>query len=160
MVDDVALKRGSSLQLTLSIGKLSQLAQMQDHDIPTDKAALDGISPFRCPGKHYPDEITAFDDGLDIVAVQEDLVQQFMAVKASKKAKQSFETLVENVLKVKATRLAMRPAHAYVRFTVPHFLPFLLAHDAYPDLQTAAPSAAARQGLDRRRARGLAFVEG
>ena len=57
----------------------------------------------------------AFDDGLDTVAVQEDLVQQFKAVKPPTRAKQSFEGQVENILKVKATRLANRPAHAYVR---------------------------------------------
>lgn len=60
--------------------------------------------------------ILAFDDGLDIVAVQEDLVQQFKTVKPSTRAKQSFEAQVENILKVKATRLADRPAHSYVWF--------------------------------------------
>lgn len=118
MVDDVVLKRDWSFQLTLSIGKLSQLAQMQDHDVPADKITLDGISLFHCSGKRCPDETIAFDDGLDTVAVQEDLVQQFVAVKPSTRAKQSFEVLVENVLKVKATRLAKRPAHAYVHFPI------------------------------------------
>ena len=33
----------------LSIGKLSQLAQMQNHDVPTEKSALDGsLSPCLC----------------------------------------------------------------------------------------------------------------
>ena len=31
-----------AFQLMLSIGKLSQLAQMQNHDVPTEKSALDG----------------------------------------------------------------------------------------------------------------------
>jgi len=61
-------------------------------------------------------EIVAFDDGLDTVAVQEDLVQQFKTVKPPTRAKQSFEAQVESILKVKATRLANRPAHSYVRF--------------------------------------------
>lgn len=74
-----------------------------------------------CPSVHpgnvvLTSETAAFDDGLDTVAVQEDLGQQFEAVKPSTKGKQSFEALVEKVLKVKATRLAKRPAHAYVRF--------------------------------------------
>ena len=60
-------------------------------------------------------EVVAFDDGLDTVAVQEDLVQQFKAVKPPTRAKQSFEAQVESILKVKATRLANRPAHSHVR---------------------------------------------
>ena len=58
--------------------------------------------------------ITAFDDGLDTVAVQEDLIQQFKTNRSLMKAKQSFEVLVENILKVKATRLANRPARSHV----------------------------------------------
>lgn len=72
--------------------------------------------------RHCSDEITAFDDGLDTVAVQEDLIQQFTAVKPSTRAKQSFEALVEKVLSVKATRLAQRPAHVYVRFPTLTFI--------------------------------------
>ena len=102
----------------LSIGKLSQLAQMQNHDELTDKTLLDGISSFHHLGKHCSEEIIAFDDGLDTVAVQEDIVQQFIGAKPSTRAKQSFEALVESILKAKATRLASRPAHAYVRFTI------------------------------------------
>jgi len=83
--------------LILSIGKLSQIAQMQNHDVQTEKSVLD-----------------AFDDGLDTVAVQEDLLQQFKAIKPPTRAKQSFEAQVENILKVKATRLASRPAHSYI----------------------------------------------
>ena len=59
--------------------------------------------------------LTAFDDGLDTVAVQEDLIQQFKTGKSQAKGKQSFEALVENILKAKATRLANRPAHSHVR---------------------------------------------
>ena len=118
MVVDVVLKRDSPSQLTLSIGKLSQLAQMQNHDTLTDTTVLDGISPSRRSGKRCSDGFTAFDDALDTVAVQEDLMQQFIAVKHSTRAKQSFEALVENVLKIKATRLAKRPAHAHVCFPV------------------------------------------
>jgi len=66
--------------------------------------------------------VVAFDDGLDTVAVQEDLVQQFKAVKPPRRVKQSFETQVENILKVKAARLANRPAHSYVRFSHLKFL--------------------------------------
>lgn len=70
------------------------------------------LSPSR---QDFSNVILAFDDGLDIVAVQEDLVQQFKAVKPPTRAKQSFEAQVENILKVKATRLADRPAQSYVR---------------------------------------------
>lgn len=118
MVDDEAFKSESSFQLTLSIGKLSKLAQMQNHDVQMGKSALDGISSSHRPGKHHSDEIIAFDDGLDTVAVQEDLVQQFIAMKSSTRAKQSFESLVEIIVKAKATRLDTRPAYAYVRFLV------------------------------------------
>ena len=68
------------------------------------------------PGIIFLTGITAFDDGLDTVAVQEDLLQQFKAVKPPTRAKQSFEAQVDNILKVKATRLANRPAHSYVCF--------------------------------------------
>lgn len=66
------------------------------------------------PRKTLLTNIPAFDDGLDTVAVQEDLVQQFKAIKPPTRAKQSFEAQVDNILKVKATRLANRPAHSYV----------------------------------------------
>jgi len=68
------------------------------------------------PGRTLLTSIVAFDDGLDTVAVQEDLVQQFKAVKPPTRAKQSFEAQVENILKAKATRLTGRPAHSHVRF--------------------------------------------
>lgn len=98
----------------LSIGKLSQLAQMQDQDISTEKSTLDG-DLFRFPaGRILLTGVTAFDDGLDTVAVQEDLIQQFKTEKSQVKGKQSFEALVETILKVKATRLANRPARSHV----------------------------------------------
>lgn len=75
------------------------------------------ILPLSSLGRTFLTEITAFDDGLDTVAVQEDLMQQFKAVRPPTRAKQSFEAQVDNILKVKATRLANRPAHSYVCFT-------------------------------------------
>jgi len=75
------------------------------------------ISPLSFPGINFLMGITAFDDGLDTVAVQEDLLQQFKAVKPPTRAKQSFEAQIDSILKVKATRLADRPAHSHVCFT-------------------------------------------
>jgi len=73
------------------------------------------LSP-RLPGRIFLTGTVAFDDGLDTVAVQEDLAQQFKAVKPQTRAKQSSEAQIENILKVKATRLADRPAYSYVWF--------------------------------------------
>jgi len=98
----------------LSIGKLGQLAWMHNHDVPTEKSALDGDLAPSSPGRTFLTGTTAFDDGLDTVAVQEDLLQQFKAVKPPTRAKQSFEAQVDTILKVKATRLADRPAHSHV----------------------------------------------
>jgi len=64
---------------------------------------------------------------LDTVAVQEDLVQQFKAIKPPTRAKQSFEAQVENILKVKAIRLANRPAHSHVSFSSLAFFGFFFA---------------------------------
>jgi len=99
----------------LSIGKLSQLAQMQNYDVLTEKSTLDGNVVYSPPTEILVTNIVAFDDGLDTVAVQEDLIQQFKAIKPPTRAKQSFEAQVDNILKVKATRLANRPGHSNVR---------------------------------------------
>lgn len=82
------------------------------------------ILPLSFPGRTFLTRTIAFDDGLDTVAVQEDLLQQFKAVKPPTRVKQSFEAQVDNILKVKATRLADRPAHSHVCFAY-LVLPFL-----------------------------------
>jgi hypothetical protein len=119
------------------------------------------ISSFHPSWRDISDEITAFDDGLDTVAVQEDIVGRFKAVKPSTKAKQSFEAQVDNIIKAKATRLANRPAHAYVRFPLlTTFFPFRLIREGYLDLQAAGSSTVTRQGIVRRRTGRSAFAQG
>ncbi|KAK0485184.1 Non-repetitive/WGA-negative nucleoporin C-terminal-domain-containing protein [Armillaria novae-zelandiae] len=83
----------ASKQLMLSIGKLSHLAHEQETLAPSD----DGISD-------------AFHDGLDFVSVHESLLEEFNAVLATLKGRQSLDSQTDAIIKQKATRLADRPA--------------------------------------------------
>ncbi|KAK0193758.1 Non-repetitive/WGA-negative nucleoporin C-terminal-domain-containing protein [Armillaria mellea] len=83
----------ASKQLMLSIGKLSHLAHEQETLAPSD----DDISD-------------AFHDGLDFVSVHESLLEEFNAVLATLKGRQSLDSQTDAIIKQKATRLADRPA--------------------------------------------------
>lgn len=56
----------------------------------------------------------AFHDGLDLVSVHEELMEEFKKVKTSSRAKQSIESQVEAIVKARAVGLFDRPAHAHV----------------------------------------------
>ncbi|KAK0500496.1 hypothetical protein EDD18DRAFT_1307884 [Armillaria luteobubalina] len=83
----------TSQALMLSIGKLSHLAHEQETLAPSD----DGISD-------------AFHDGLDFISVHESLLEEFNAVLATLKGRQSLDSQTDAIIKQKATRLADRPA--------------------------------------------------
>ncbi|KAF7967089.1 hypothetical protein HWV62_35891 [Athelia sp. TMB] len=72
----------------LSLGKLSQLAQIHEPDADVDEVVLD-----------------AFHDDLDFVSVQEKLTQEFRSVPASGRGKQSLDVQVDNIAKKKAPAL-------------------------------------------------------
>lgn len=55
---------------------------------------------------------TAFHDNLDVVSVQEKLVEEFKAVTAATRGKQSLEAHIENIARVKASGLTETPSTA------------------------------------------------
>ena len=91
----------------LSLGKLSQLAQVHEPDADVDEAVLDGQSPLLSHSVGYIliKNILAFHDDLDFVSVQEKLTQEFRSVPASGRGKQSLDVQVENIAKKKAPAL-------------------------------------------------------
>ncbi|KAJ3516620.1 hypothetical protein NLJ89_g1011 [Agrocybe chaxingu] len=82
--------------LMLSIGKLAYLAQVQEHDI-SDDSTLD-----------------AFHDGLDFVSVHEGLLQEFRAVVASVRTRQSLDGQIDTILKAKGGKVAGKPAFTHI----------------------------------------------
>jgi len=95
-------KRANNLQtkhFILSIGKLSQLAQLHETEASVDEAVLD-----------------AFHDDLDFVSVQEKLAQEFKAAAASARGKHSLEVQVENIAKAKAPALTKTPSTSKTAF--------------------------------------------
>ncbi|PBL03649.1 hypothetical protein ARMGADRAFT_1095393 [Armillaria gallica] len=83
----------ASKQLMLSIGKLSHLAHEQETLAPSDEDISD-----------------AFHDGLDFVSVHESLLEEFNAVIATLKGRQSLDSQTDAIIQQKATRLSDRPA--------------------------------------------------
>ncbi|KAK0450161.1 Non-repetitive/WGA-negative nucleoporin C-terminal-domain-containing protein [Armillaria borealis] len=83
----------ASKQLMLSIGKLSHLAHEQETLAPSDEDISD-----------------AFHDGLDFVSVHESLLEEFNAVLATLKGRQSLDSQTDAIIKQKATRLSDRSA--------------------------------------------------
>ncbi|KAJ3533367.1 hypothetical protein NM688_g7291 [Phlebia brevispora] len=83
----------SSKHLMLSIGKLSYLAQVQETESTVDEAVLD-----------------SFHDGLDFVSVHENLLEELQSVLTSTRVRQSLETQVDSIARMKASRLQTRKA--------------------------------------------------
>ncbi|KAL0570251.1 hypothetical protein V5O48_011713 [Marasmius crinis-equi] len=77
--------------LMLSLGKLSQLAHLQETEDAEDAGLLD-----------------AFHDDLDFVSVHESLLEEFRAVLSKLRGKKSLDTQVEAVIKERASMLADR----------------------------------------------------
>jgi len=76
----------------LSIGKLLQLAQLHETETSIDDVILD-----------------SFHDDLDFIGVQEKLADEFKSV-ATGRGKHSREAQIENIARVKASKLAQTPS--------------------------------------------------
>ena len=81
--------------MILSLGKLAELSRAEDDD--------------------EDDTLDEFDRGLNFVSVQKDLLDQFSAVLAKLRGRQSLESQIDAVLKEKASKLEDRPALGTVR---------------------------------------------
>ncbi|OSX65290.1 hypothetical protein POSPLADRAFT_1054050 [Postia placenta MAD-698-R-SB12] len=86
-----------SKHLVLSIGKLAQIAQLHENNIPIDQSVLD-----------------AFHDGLDFVSIHETLIDDLKSALAPLRGKQSLEKQVETIAETKASRLSKRRALQHV----------------------------------------------
>lgn len=82
----------------LSIGKLSQLAQLHENTTTVDQSVLD-----------------AFHDGLDFVSVHETLIEELKAALVTSRSRQSLESQVDTIVRAKATRIGDRKAFQHVR---------------------------------------------
>ncbi|KAK7054841.1 hypothetical protein VNI00_003304 [Paramarasmius palmivorus] len=91
-------------QLMLSIGKLSQLAHLQESEDAEDSGLLD-----------------AFHDDLDFVSVHEALLDEFKAVLEKLRGKRSLDTQVDIIINERASTLSDRPELAHVRLPFDKF---------------------------------------
>ena len=82
----------------LSVGKLSQLAQLHEGTKAVNQDVLD-----------------AFHDGLDFVSVHETLIEDLKSALASVRARQSLEMQVDTIAQKKAGNLSNRKALLNVR---------------------------------------------
>ncbi len=107
----------SDLQLMLSIGKLTHLAQMQE-DATVDESMLDGMC-IAIDSKSTNQILMtcyqiAFHDGLDFVSVHEALTDELKSVVASVPGKQSLDRQVETILQKKASTITDKKVYPLV----------------------------------------------
>ena len=99
----------------LSIGKLSQLAQLHEENGIVNQEVLDGMSLAHEVSAELNGS-SAFHDGLDFVSVHETLLGNFKTALASLRGKQPLETQIETITQAKVSRLLDRAALQNVCF--------------------------------------------
>jgi len=103
-------------KLMLSLGKLSQLAYLQEHEDVEDAGLLDGeMNAFCYRNPIYSLHLPAFHDDLDFVSVHESLLEEFKVVLSKLRGKKSLDTQVETIVRERAMTLADRNELVFVR---------------------------------------------
>lgn len=113
----------------LSLGKLSQLAQLHETEASVNETILDCKFCSQSYRPHAIDSLlVAFHDDLDVVSVQEKLMEEFKAVTAATRGKQSLDAQIETIARAKASGLTETPPTAKTALlqVINSFLKFIL----------------------------------